>query len=86
MELEINGKDFSCLADFNCKDIIDFIFAVDMSTVYAWIQARASISFLALETRLQNETDIYLCSTMLTPGCMVHEAPHGTYIGNIEPR
>jgi hypothetical protein len=41
-----------------------------MYTVYSRIEARASISFLALKTRLQNETGVYLCSTVLAPGRM----------------
>ena len=58
MELEINGKDFSFLADFICEGVIikDFVFAMDMSTIYSWIKAQASIFSLALETRLQNKT------------------------------
>ena len=46
-------------------------------TVYSRIEAWASISFLALETRFQNETGaskwdrrLFLCSTILAPGCM----------------
>ena len=37
MELEINGKDFSFLADFICEGVIikDFVFAMDMSTIYS---------------------------------------------------
>jgi hypothetical protein len=39
-------------------------------TVYSRIEAQASISLMALEIRLQNETGVYLCSTVLAPGRM----------------
>ena len=45
--------------------------------------ARASISFLALKTRLQNETGIII--TVLTPGHMTHTVLHESREGSKEP-
>ena len=56
----------------------------EKDTVYARIQARASVSFLAFKIRLQNETGVYLCSTVLIPGHMVHAVPCDNTVASLD--
>ena len=55
-----------------------YMCTIRSGTVYALIQAWASISFLVLETRLHNKTSVYLSSTVVTPGWMAHPVLCGT--------
>jgi hypothetical protein len=67
--------------------VLCFVAFLDIATscgsVYSRIEAQASISFLALETRLQNEIGVYLCNTVLAPGRMsARSAAQGLYLAS----